>query len=272
MSTGSPYLSMCTIYRDQADLLPEWIEFHKLVGVERFYLYNNFSKDDHREVLAPYVADGTVVMHDWAVPFPPALATAFTHCVTEHGDESRWIAFIDMDEFLFSPTLRPVSELLPGYEPWPAVAAVSLQFGTSGHVQRPAGLVIENFVNRWRPPELSAVKCIVDPARVVRCKSAHEFVYREGAPVDENREPLEDWRTPAPSFDKLCVNHYWTMSEEEAQRKYEQWETTTRPRPRGWFRRQLATRNDVRDERITAYAPALRGALSAATARSGSGR
>jgi hypothetical protein len=272
MSSERPYLSMCTIYRDQADLLPEWIEFHKLVGAERFFLYNNFSKDDHRDVLAPYIAEGTVVLHDWAVPFPPAVATAFTHCVTEHRDDSRWIAFLDMDEFLFSPTLRPVSEQLPRYEQAPAVGVVSLQFGTSGHVQQPPGLVIENFTRRWNPPPRSAVKSIVDPRRSERCRSAHWFVHTEGTLVDEQERPLDDWRSPFPSFERLQINHYWTMSEEAAERKFQQWSTTDRPRPRGWFQRELALRNDVADERITAYVPALREALSSRTASSGSGR
>ena len=84
------------------------------MGVERFFLYNNQSTDDHREVLAPYVADGSVVVHDW--PVRPGQLPAYQHCLAEHGSESRWIAFIDLDEFLFSPTRRPVTEILPDYE------------------------------------------------------------------------------------------------------------------------------------------------------------
>jgi len=57
-----PYLSICGIYRDEAFYLREWIEFHRLVGVERFYLYDNFSEDNHREVLAPYIESGIVVL------------------------------------------------------------------------------------------------------------------------------------------------------------------------------------------------------------------
>ena len=37
----------------------EWVEFHRLVGVERFFLYNNFSEDNHMEVLAPYIEEGS---------------------------------------------------------------------------------------------------------------------------------------------------------------------------------------------------------------------
>src|SRR5919108_3802620 len=52
------YLAACAIYRDEAPYLSEWIEFHRLVGFERFYLYDNLSSDHHREVLAPYVDEG----------------------------------------------------------------------------------------------------------------------------------------------------------------------------------------------------------------------
>lgn len=35
------YLSICAIFKDEAPYLPEWIEFHRSVGVERFFLYDN---------------------------------------------------------------------------------------------------------------------------------------------------------------------------------------------------------------------------------------
>ena len=50
-SKRTPYLSICAIYRDEAFYLREWLEFHRLVGVERFFLYHNLSIDDHLSVL-----------------------------------------------------------------------------------------------------------------------------------------------------------------------------------------------------------------------------
>jgi hypothetical protein len=35
------YLSICAIFRHEAPYLREWIEFHKLIGAERFFLYDN---------------------------------------------------------------------------------------------------------------------------------------------------------------------------------------------------------------------------------------
>ena len=96
------YLSAFAIYRDEADYLREWIEFHKLVGFERFYLYNNFSTDHHREVLRPYIADGTVVHHEW--PVEPAQMAGYRDMLERCRDETFWLAIFDIDEYLFSPT------------------------------------------------------------------------------------------------------------------------------------------------------------------------
>jgi len=34
-------LAVTAIYRWEADYLREWVAFHRLVGVERFFLYDN---------------------------------------------------------------------------------------------------------------------------------------------------------------------------------------------------------------------------------------
>ena len=63
-----PYLqelALCAIFRDEARFLKEWIEFHKLVGVTTFYLYNNLSEDDYNAVLEPYIASGEVKLEQW---------------------------------------------------------------------------------------------------------------------------------------------------------------------------------------------------------------
>ena len=45
------FLSVVAIAKNEAPYIKEWIEYHKLVGVERFYFYDNGSTDNTREVL-----------------------------------------------------------------------------------------------------------------------------------------------------------------------------------------------------------------------------
>jgi hypothetical protein len=261
------YLSVCAIYLDEASYMREWIEFHRLVGVERFFLYDNESTDDHREVLAPYVAQGVVVVHEW--PVKPGQMSAYQHCLAKHGGESRWIAFIDLDEFLFSPTLRPVPEILTDFEQYPAVAVNWAMFGSSGHRTRPPGLAIESYERRKRyPPDSTEhVKCIVDPRRAIRCTGPHTFDYDEGIAVNEAHRPLDkrpfSFSGPV-SFELLRINHYARRSDEQFRSKLARGRAGgpgLKSFPEQHHERREAKLNAVRDDTIKAYLPALREAL-----------
>jgi Glycosyltransferase family 92 len=252
------YLSVCAIYRDEAPYLREWIEFHRLAGVERFFLYDNRSSDDHREVLRPYLEDGSVVIEDW--PQFPGQLEAYDHCIATHGSESRWIAFIDIDEFVFSPTGRPVPEQLRALEEWPGVGVNWALFGPSGHAEQPPGLVIENYVQRLITPQNRVIKSIVDPSRVSRCASAHHFLYEDGLAADENGYPIGPGHfTNSISIERLRVNHYYSKSESEFSRK----RAGRRPDTgMGGVLHSEAATGEERDEAIVAYAPRVRGALA----------
>jgi Glycosyltransferase family 92 len=262
-----PYLSVCAIYRDEGPYLREWIEFHRLVGVERFFLYDNLSEDDHLDVLAPYLEDGTVTIQRWPV-FDPQVP-AYNDCLRWQRHATRWIAFIDVDEFLFSPTGRPLPEVLADYEAWPGVAVAWAGFGTGGHRTRPPGLVIENYLRRVEHEDrVMNMKSVVDPVRVIRFLSAHHCAYPYLSAVDENHVPVERHTLIPPSFARLRLNHYHFKSEEEYVAKFERWQAIGR-------RRKIPTAEDlerlrkdedenaVTDETILMYLPALREALAA---------
>ncbi len=132
-------LTACLKFKNAARFLPEWIEFHQIVGFEHFYLYNNNSTDDYLGELAPYREEGSVTLYEW--PEVPAFPKSDEHCVAHHRHEARWIAFLDDDEFLFPVKGTDVRKILKRYESFPAVAVHWLTFGSSGHVRRPQGLV-----------------------------------------------------------------------------------------------------------------------------------
>src|SRR3954451_9880315 len=136
-------VAVCAIFRDEARYLAEWVSFHRLQGVERFYLYDNRSSDDWRSELEPEIDAGVVeVVH---FPFVPAQGRAYEDCLRRHRDDARWIAFIDVDEFLFSPTGRGLPEVLRDYDLHPGVVVSRRTYGTNGFEHPPDGLVIENY-------------------------------------------------------------------------------------------------------------------------------
>ena len=269
---SKPYLSVCGIYWNEAPYLREWIEFHRLVGIEHFFLYDNRSTDNHLEVLAPFIEEGFVEVRHWDV-FPGQLQ-AYDDCVKRHRDDSQWIAFIDIDEFLFSPLGRPVPEIVGEFEEHPAVGAHWCTFGDSGHDTKPPGLVIENYVMRSTDVNRNwAIKSIVQPHRTVSAgDNPHYFEYDDHTfAVNENHEQMTGALNRVvphihenPVFERLRLNHYVTKSKEERRAKL------ARPIAfNGKFKntehvmKRDVGLNQVRDETILMYLPALKEALAA---------
>jgi len=267
------YLAVCAVFRDEALYLREWVELHRLAGVERFFLYDNRSTDNGRQVLEPYVEQGVAVVHDW--PDWPAQIQSYEHCIKTHGDDARWIAFIDVDEFLFSPAGDSLPEVLREFERWPGVGVNWAVFGSSGHRTKPEGLVVENYVRPTDKPGVNRqIKSIVRPREVRAFCVPHFFMYREGWAVDENHRPISKpplSLTDEVSFARLRVNHYSIKSEEEFRRKLARGPAdSTVPKRDLWdedeIQRRLRIWNEVEDRDILRFLPDLKRALARAGA------
>ena len=57
-------LGIVTMFRNEANYLKEWIEYHRLVGVDHFYLYNLGSTDRYLNVLRPYIKEKIVTLEE----------------------------------------------------------------------------------------------------------------------------------------------------------------------------------------------------------------
>ena len=93
-----------------AELL-EWLEYHRLLGVGRFYLYDNGSTDRTKALLQSYAAAGVVTAVSW--PFQlggrsnnRAQGPQINHALFAFAHHAAWLGFIDTDEFLSIPSPR----------------------------------------------------------------------------------------------------------------------------------------------------------------------
>jgi hypothetical protein len=239
------YLSICAIFRDEAPYLEEWLRVHGGVGVDHFYLYDNGSRDDFRPILQPWLDKGAATLIDW--PHEQGQLSAYADCLARRRRESRWIAFIDIDEFLFAPDGSDLPAILADFEAFPGVGANWVVFGSGGHLHKPAGLVTRSYERRasfdlrvgferlLRPgghPRNMAdyplfwahVKSIVDPREVIRVHTPHSFQYRNAREaVDENGVPIRGGLlssiSAGVSVNRLRVNHYWSKSLRELESK-----------------------------------------------------
>ncbi len=232
-------LAVAAIFKDEAQHLAEWLVFHRLAGVEHVFLYDNGSTDGSAEVLRPFVASGFVTVHDWPLPWRiagnlDAQLLAYAHAVHQYGTLWRWMTFIDIDEFLFTPplpdgTIVPLMDVLADYDDLPVMTVHMTMFGSNGHARRPSGLVIENYPAHAPFPVMSMPKVLCDPTAVRGIGSVHYFVTDLGTGVafDERRRLVHakdgrrGARRTAPVSERLRLHHYYIRSQEDWDRKIE---------------------------------------------------
>lgn len=219
------YLSICAIARDEDLYLDEWINFHRAVGVEHFYIFDNESSIPIKDTLSKYVSDGLVTVINY--PGKSMQMCAYTHCLNVYGKLSKWIAFIDCDEFLIPKQKDTVPEILCDYEPYGGFNVSWRIFGSNGHKSKPEGLMINNYTMAIPNDhyENTHTKAIVQPEKTLRAGSnPHHCVFKPGYySVSEDFKVVPNAWSPHCS-DKLQLNHYFTKSFDEFKTKI------TRPR------------------------------------------
>ena len=200
--------AVCTIFRNEAPHLREWIQFHRLQGFQRFHLYNNESTDDWMPEVFDLISQGIVTIHDWPGEAQqlPMYRDFLIKCKHEYK-KYKWVGFFDIDEYMYCRSGRRVDQVIRDYNQYAAIEAQWIIFGTSGHKKRPEGLTIDNYTMRSEfdfEDNVRHVKSIVKPIRVCNIRDPHEF------------EVFGSKVRPA----DLRINHYWSRSEEDLHHKY----------------------------------------------------
>jgi len=238
------YLAVCTIQRNNAEKIREWIVYHSLVGVSHFYYMAHMCEDNTKEVLEQLISEGYNIIYcevNDLLQWYTCQIQFYNQIYNNFGHNHKWMAFIDADEFLV-PVKKEnnLIDILQKYEEkkLSALGVYWVCYGTSGHILEPSGLVIENYKYRMKynhqlPNHYthvpnkhikSIVKCGLQN---VECYpgNMHIFQTPDGT-FDELLRPF-DLEKPywfydydrEPSHTEIRINHYATMSLESSIKK-----------------------------------------------------
>lgn len=212
------------IFQNEAPYLKEWIEFHKLVGVQHFYLFNNLSSDDYAAVLAPYISAGEVDLIEWPyIKTSPEhwyqiQCAAYDRAIEMAYGKAKWLAILDSDEFLFPTESDDLRIFLKDYEAYGGLGVNWQMFGTSGIVKIPADKLMIEMLLLKAPEQFEEhvnMKSIVRPETVASCQSPHFVIYKLGYfSVDANKKQFAGPFPPSIAVDKIRINHYWSRDED----------------------------------------------------------
>ena len=234
----SVYLSIGAVFKDETDHLREWIEYHRIVGVERFYLLcNDDDPTPGREVLAPYIESGLVIFEvfpsheqEW---IPRIIFERILEIVRE---DSTWVMFIDLDEFALPKQTDSLPKVLRSYDRDPIGGLVMHWkcFNSAGHLTHPKKTLQIEAYTRCLPDRHrfhATVKSVIRTHTVDKTRGGHVFRYKPGFyHVNELKVRVPDgvYKDSSLAFRNVQLNHYSTRSKADYARKIQRgW-----PRPR----------------------------------------
>ncbi len=211
------YLAICAIAKNEGPSFDEWIAWHRSQGVEKFYIYDNESTDNTAQILEKYVSEGVV---DYIFrPGQKQQLPAYDDCIERHRFDVRWLAFIDLDEFLVpSRKGKNIAEILRDFEEFPVVEANWIVYGSGGAQKKLEGSVMERFKKHSHPedPINRHVKSIIDPRRVTCMVGCHEAARLSGQSADSTGKPNKrSFQHRDPVHGAFRINHYAVKSYEE---------------------------------------------------------
>ncbi len=225
-------LAVVAILKDEGNYLKEWLDYHLLAGVDHFYLYDNDSSDNQAEVAKPYVEAGLVDY--FPLPGKAMQMFAYNDAVKRFKFHCRYMAFIDLDEFIFPKSNRSIveviDEILANDDNAAGVSFHFQFFGSDGQDKADYSRgVLERFTRRApREDEINKYrKNIADPRKIDYFQTMHFInLLSPFYLVNENSNPLPSSVFSLPVLSKkIVVNHYHVKSKEEY--------TNTKMR-RGW--------------------------------------
>ena len=189
--------------------LLQWLYYLKYAGFEHVYVYDAYvyKNESQKNVLEFLVKEGFVTYVDWsrnAYPYSVAgtQESAYQHCLDMWGNQSKWQASIDIDEYPFCPQdTKPnfMQRFIADFSrERPDVSQITMQnFLFLGKplndTQHP--FLIDRLKRRTRGPSNSLVKPIYKTSHV-KLAHVHHHDLLHGISVDagENR---------------IRLNHYW---------------------------------------------------------------
>jgi hypothetical protein len=222
-------LAICAIVKNEHDYLLEWIAYHRVVGVNRFLIYNNCEKDDDgtTKLLKKLHRVGLIELVAWpdrpnwvlasGVHVRPQ-APAYYDGTERLRGEAEWVAFIDADEFIVPMKEKDLPSTLKRYESFGGVGPNWRMFGSSGQQQKQNVPVMKRFTmaSRRENAHNHHVKSISRP-ELIREVGTHRPFLEKGKFVDEHGREITDKRGihHSVTYDFIRINHYFTKSREE---------------------------------------------------------
>jgi len=201
--------------KGEDEFIEEWLIYHRLLGADHFFLYDNDSKLPLRSLLSAYESFVTVI--DW--PGDPTVSwpgrnlqtKTFTHALVCKAASYTWVTFLDPDEFIVLRKHDSLPAFLSSFENVGSVRLNWHVFGHNGYYENPRRLVTAALTRRMAAPS-PRTKAISRPEAISSIDSAHYCRLKRGwRTADANGRLYSETLYPGKT-ECAHINHYQCRS------------------------------------------------------------
>lgn len=145
------------MFKNESEILKEWLEHYLDEGVEHFYLIDNGSDDNFIEVIEPYMNHITLIKDEERGD--KTQITIYNRHILPVLNNSEWIMGIDLDEFVYTSDGTIAGKLRNIDKNIGQILIPWKYYGSSGHKYQPSS-VIDSFCYRRKAPYEAPTKPI----------------------------------------------------------------------------------------------------------------
>jgi hypothetical protein len=191
-------ICLLAIIKNEAMVIDEWINHYIWQGIDHFYIIDNGSTDNIKDILNPYIVNGKISyfyrgeQHRQVKHYNEIF---YYHIKNDCG----WLIICDIDEYIYYRGKKVLKDYIDSLDQ-SKISNIVLNwkmFGSGGHINQPASIRKSFLLRKYELDE--NVKSIIN-IRFTNRLDIHKHIYSGGISINN---PIE-----------LALNHYAIMSRE----------------------------------------------------------
>eukprot|EP01023_Acetabularia_acetabulum_P024759 TRINITY_DN2383_c0_g1_i1.p1 TRINITY_DN2383_c0_g1~~TRINITY_DN2383_c0_g1_i1.p1 ORF type:complete len:366 (+),score=28.96 TRINITY_DN2383_c0_g1_i1:1024-2121(+) len=251
LQTHLGYVGACLMVKNEHSSIREWVQYHLWLGVSKIYVIDNASIPPLSVLLLDFIQKGQVDVFYYTTTLladdyefdrqgnqNSYIKWGLNSCLQWYGHRHQWMLNLDVDEFVMFPNdlNMKLPAFLQQYEDYGVVHIYRKYFSSGGYMYWPNGTVLESYTSCV--PDVETLKkgtrykyalnmqYFTGRASVHWVRSLRPHV--NGLGIENTKYNVQNGIFQ-PTFEGICLYHYYIKSYEELRLKWERRFVSTTP-------------------------------------------
>lgn len=146
-------VAICAIAKQENLYIEEFVEYYRNLGIKKIILYDNndLKGETFNEVLSNQILEDFVEIKDYRGMISPQIK-AYNDCYINNNNKYEWIAFYDIDEFLYIKNYSNINYFLslPKFEKCSSILINWRYYGDNNNIYYEAKPVKKRFTQPYK--------------------------------------------------------------------------------------------------------------------------